>query len=122
MVKEASMTGCVWRRPLRSVPEKAQRGQRTLDRLCARHERALDRDGITGKGKADTSDAGRDIVRCGVVGNQPVLWVRFLPEISEGIPLERVKLILAIRWSGIPGGALLRAHAGVSSTVRATTL
>jgi hypothetical protein len=36
--------------------------------------------------------------------------------------LQRVKLILTVRWSVIPGIALLRVHAGVSSTVRAATL
>src|SRR5688572_32731570 len=103
MVEEAPVTSCIWRGRLRSLPKEAQRGQRSLHCLCALHKRALDRDGIAGKSKAHTGDARRDVGRCGVVGNQPVLWVRFLPEVSEGVPLQRVKLILAVRWSGIPG-------------------
>ena len=62
MIEEAPMTSCVWRRPLRSLPEEAQRGQRTLDGLCAGHERALDRYRIAGKCESNTGNAGRDVV------------------------------------------------------------
>src|SRR5688572_647760 len=121
MIKEAPLTGRVRHCSLRRVPEEAQRGQRALDRLCAGYERALDRDGIAGERQSHTGDACGDVVGCGVVGNQPVLGVGFLPEISKGVPLERLKLIVAVSWGGTPGRALLRSHAGASSTVRPAT-
>jgi hypothetical protein len=62
MIKEAPVPGRVRHRTLWSVPEEAQGGQRTLDRLCAGHERALDRNGIAGESQSHTGDAGRNEV------------------------------------------------------------
>ena len=62
MVEEALVAGRIAHWSVRSVPEEAQRGQRTLHRLCAGHERALDRDGITGERQSHAGDAGGDAV------------------------------------------------------------
>src|SRR5436190_9599064 len=107
MVEKASITGRVRHRTLRSVPEEAQRGQRTLNRLRARHPRTLDRDRIAGKHKSHPGDAGWDVMRGGVVGNQPVLTVRFAPEISEGVSLQILQLRVTVRSHGTPGSTLL---------------
>ena len=96
MVEEAPVPSGVGHRTVRSVPEETQRRQRPLDRLCAGHERAFDPDGITGERQAHASDAGWNAAGGRVVGNQPIGRVGFLPEILESVPLQSLKLFIAV--------------------------
>ena len=48
MVKEASVPSRVRHRPLRSVPEETQRGERTLNSFCAGYERHDNYAGFSG--------------------------------------------------------------------------
>ncbi|MER9864583.1 hypothetical protein [Mesorhizobium sp. M0185] len=59
MVVEALVARCVGFGPLRRVPEEAKRGERPFSGGGARHETALDTDGIGRQGEPDGGDAGR---------------------------------------------------------------
>ena len=69
-------------RPLRRVPEEAQRRQRQVARFCTGAPSTLDTDRVRRKCKSNRRDAGER--GCWpAIGDQPVLPVHRIPEESE---------------------------------------
>ena len=94
MIIETVITGGVGFRTLRTVPEKSQRGENSLDRRDARDEAALDRDRIHRQGKPGGGNAGGPI-GSGLVEHQSVVRIGLVQKVTgryraEAIPALRL--------------------------------
>ena len=93
VIVKAAISRGVRLRPMRAVPEEAQRCQSAFRGRAPAHESAYDAHRIAGQRKAGGGDA------CGpvcfrLVEDQAVGRVRFMDEVVECLPLQRLKVVL----------------------------
>ena len=102
--------GPAGRRPLRRVPEEAQRGERAVHRVGPRHPSPLHPHRV----RRQPEPHGRHAAERGrgpAVGHQPVARVGRLPEPAEGALLQRIQERLPCRRRGRPAAASRRGRA-----------
>ena len=87
MIVETLVAGGIGLRPVRGVPEEAKRGERPLDSGGARHETALDTNGIGRQSQPDGGYAGGRRLRV-AVGDQAVGRIGLVEKILEGQALD----------------------------------
>ena len=90
--RQTSVSGRVCVSALIAGVEKAQGRQSSGDRVRATDEAALHADGIGRKGEPNSRDASRRS-GLGFVRDQSVARIRFVNEIVERLPLQRIEEI-----------------------------
>ena len=89
MIVKAVVAGSVRLGTLRTVPEKSQCGEYSLDRRRARDEAALDRDRIHRQGETGGGNAGGPIGR-GLVEHQSIVRIGLVQKVAERFRAEAV--------------------------------
>lgn len=108
MIIKSAVAGRVGLGALRAVIKKTKSGERALNGGCARHQTTFDADRVGSESQARGSDA-RGPIFFRFVADQSVLWICFMQEISECLPLEVVQHSV-IGFIARMGGSLVVRH------------